>query len=187
MQGYLKYFFHNPKSTLPIPDIENNLGKGNKTEYHLIGNGFAAENWVKPCQQHIIKKADIGDLIFWITKNLHRGSQEFDDQFIVGYLSVERIIPRLSISNEWISVYGKANLFSFEDSIKVKDIYRRNLNRGDLSKLNKLSKNETLSFLDHFSDKESIYDYCLEEVSSLFDEQTCVENCSFKQYCEVIV
>ncbi|MBR9703326.1 hypothetical protein GOV10_04775 [Candidatus Woesearchaeota archaeon] len=183
MQGFLKYFFHSPDTNLPIPDVQNMLGYNNKSEYHLIGQGLAAENWVKTCQQHTIKLAKEGDVLFWLTKNRHRPSPQFNDQYIIGYLSVEQIILRSNTEKSWTSVLGQGNLFSFTDAISIKDIYGYNLSRGHISKYKRLEGEQTAAFLEHFAQKENIYEKCLEAIVARADEKTCFEGCELKDVC----
>ncbi|MCA9478167.1 MAG: hypothetical protein KC535_03415 [Nanoarchaeota archaeon] len=192
MQGYLKYFFHSPASLLPIPDVSNLQKHNHKSEYHLVGDGLAAENWVKTCRQDLMKQIarEEGTHLFWVTKCKNRFLPEYGDQYIVGFLEVEgaleREIPGKGKGPVWgTTILGRAHLFDFTDGVKIKDIYGFNLSRGHLSKYRKLDDSLTLELVDHFSSKENRYESCLQEVIRLDTGlDTCFSGCSLENLCK---
>jgi len=124
LKGRVHYFYHSPSSTLPIRDAGGEETK-HVTEPHIE---VEAEGFFAPCAyeniEPFIENYDEGYL-FFITTCRNKDLKEYhDNQYIVGYLKKEKILPRkgpYERHREWNCVMGKMKFYRFEDAILVND------------------------------------------------------------------
>lgn len=196
-EGMIQYFYHSPSSELPIRDVLNELKKSHKTEPHIE---IGAENFLNPCYQPNIKKfaKSNAKYLFLITTCRNRNkklNKLFGKQFIVGYIIKEKIFK---IDNR-LFVKGKTFIYSFDDSILVRDLFGKNFaqseNKGKTLSLNRdifIDPQKTNKILEHFKNKTNILDKCIEEIIKLdhknpVDKKTCEVlkglGCEFQKEC----
>ena len=184
--GMFQYYFSDKYSKLPIRDVNNTCGEGNKTEPHLE---IGAENYIKTCTQNKISDAIKRGLkyLFLVTQCRNKELKDFfGKQFIVGYIQIEESIPRIDKKGKpfW-AIRGQSKVFDYKDAICIPDLFGRNLNRGDLSK--KIDEKQTREFLDHFKDKQDITQEWVDEVNRVDVNQiTCIGagNCAHCAQCK---
>lgn len=114
--GRLQFFYHCPKSPLPVRDVLGIQGHGRKTEPHIEKR---AENYCQEC----VPKNIIGFLkseekyLFLFTTC--RNSCFYNKRFIVGYIRKDRAILRKDPGRRWWSVQGVTKLVSFNDAYRL--------------------------------------------------------------------
>lgn len=184
-KGMVQYFYHSPSSRLPIRDVLNEQGKGHKTEPHIE---IGAENFCAPCYQNNIKKFVEKKLshLFFITtckneevnKKYGRGAK----QFIVGYIVKSEV---LTIDGR-VCVKGPTCIYSFEDSILVKDLFGFNFDRSRLYEKPFVNETQTEKILKHFNTRDNIINECIKEIKHKDkSNKTCTygDKCKFRKDC----
>src|SRR6266851_7511091 len=83
--GVFQYFYHCKGEHLPIRDILNTQGQGNKTEPHYEN---LTENWCGKCMSARIKSANRRGLeyLFLATRYLKPGHPKHGKRMVVGFL-----------------------------------------------------------------------------------------------------
>lgn len=175
--GILQFFFHSPESDLPVRDIIHK----HKTEPHIE---IGAENYISCCYQPNLKQfvEKNEKYLFLITtcKNKEQ-NRKLDEmfgkqthQFIVGYIM--RDTPVQSINGKGkkhICIKGKPYIYSFEDSVRVKEIFGKNYSRVGNEKTYSLlrdshvDKDKTEKILTRFKGRDNILDKCIEKIKQL--------------------
>jgi len=190
--GMIQYFYHCPDSDLPIRDVLNKQKQGHKTEPHIE---IGAENYIAKCYQPNIKKfvCSSDKYLFLITtcKNIEinkKIGKNKTNQFIVGYIIKE---DAFEIDGH-TCVRGSTFIYSFEDSILVKDLFGWNFSRRELLNKPFVDEQKTREILMHFGSKESILEECIKKIIELDkrnskDKKTCRVlrglECKFKEEC----
>lgn len=200
-KGRIQYFYHSPSSKLPVRDILNEHGKEHKTEPHIE---IGAENYISCCYQSNIKNFVKSNekYLFLVTtcrnKNKNKELNEKTDekktnQFIVGYIIKEKAFD----TGGHICIRGSTFIYSFDDSIPVKDICGKNFSRSEnkgktlsLSRDVFVDNQKTERILKHFDKKTNIFSKCIEEIKKLDarnpkkEDKTCLvlrgKKCSFQ-------
>ncbi len=169
-KGMIQYFYHSPSSELPVRDILEKL----KTEPHIE---IGAENYLAKCYP----------------TNIRKFGKNKTNQFIVGYIVKEKAFD----TGGHICVRGSTFIYSFDDSIPVKDIFGKNFaqseNKGKTLSLSRdvfVDNQKTERILKHFEKKTNILSKCIEEIKKLDaknpkkEDKTCLvlreEKCSFQ-------
>lgn len=194
-KGMVQYFYHSPDSKLPVRDIFERQ----KPEPHIE---IGAENYLSKCYQPNIKEFVRRDMkcLFLITtcknkeinKKINRKfGKNKTNQFIVGYIVKKEDF----ITGGHICIMGKTFIYSFDDSILVKNIFDKNFaqseNKGKTLSLCRdvfLDNKKTEKILKHFKKKTNILSKCIEEIKKLDarnqKEKTCLvlrgEKCRFQ-------
>lgn len=191
-KGMIQYFYHSPFSKLPIRDVLQD----HKTEPHIE---IGAENFLNPCYQPNIKKfADNKNkYLFLITtcrnKEINKVfGKNKTNQFIVGYIIKNGI---LKIDEKRYCIKGQTFIYSFDDSILVKDIFDKNFarseNKGKTLSLRRdvlVDGQKTNDILMHFKNRTNILKECIKEIIEFDkDKKTCKVSkgleCEFKEEC----
>jgi len=179
-KGRLKFFYHYSKSELPIRNVYAKGKNGLKTEPHIE---IGVENYWNRCYQDYLQNAIVNNekYIFWMTTCRNRELPEHKKRMIVGYLVLQE---SKEIAEDRSFFKGKAHLFSFEDSIQVKDLGYTEFPRKKL-----VDEENTKKILKHFKDKQNIVEECVKEIKSKDPEnKTCHRitkgvDCQFKDEC----
>lgn len=111
--GRLHFFYHCPKSELPIRDVLGIEHEGYATEPHIEK---CAENYCWPCDQMNIwgfLKSEEKYLFLFTTG---RNAQFYNRRFIVGYIKKRTAFFRKGHGRTWWSVQGATKLVSFDDA-----------------------------------------------------------------------
>jgi len=182
--GMVKYFYHSPSSSLPIRDVlgEYNDKNSCKTEPHIE---IGAENFLKKCYQPNIKKFIQEDkkYLFLVTTCRHKKIEQYNKQYIIGYIENEESIDR----ETHVCVQGSTNIYSFSDSILVRDVFEwNNFDRPKLLHKPYVDNKKTQLILKHFKNSENIILECIEEIKRLdWENKTCVgkELCDYSKSC----
>jgi hypothetical protein len=174
-----------PSSKLPIRDVLNEQHAGHKTEPHIE---IGAENFCVECYQKNIKKFVERKLNYLflitacknreVTKKYGGGTK----QFIVGYIIKGEV---LDIERR-VCVKGPTYIYSFEDSILVRDLFGFNFDRFKLLKNPFVNKFQTEKILEHFRTRENILNKCIKEIKDKDKSNvTCKygEQCKFRRKC----
>ena len=184
-KGMVQYFYHSPSSKFPIRDVLNEQRKGYKTEPHIE---IGAENFCVECYQNNIKKFVERKLnyLFLITtcknKEVNKKYGSGTNQFIVGYIIKSEV---LNIEGH-VCVKGPTYIYSFEDSILVKDIFGFNFDRSRLLKNPFVNETQTEKILKHFQIRDNILNECIKEIKDKDKRnKTCKygEKCKFRNEC----
>lgn len=160
-RGRLQFFFHSPRSTLPVRDVTNEQGYGKKTEPFLEAN---AENYCSNCYQknNIIPFINSDERYLFLQTTCRNPDLPMSgERFIVGYLEKEYILDMGS----HMAVKGPISLFRFEDAYPGADLNCKT----DKPRVYKLNTGETEAVLDHFAGREDVFQQCLEETLRLKD------------------
>jgi hypothetical protein len=179
-KGRLKFFYHCPESELPIRNVTDNDKNGLKTEPHIE---IGVENYLNRCYQDYLQDAIDNNekYIFWMTTCRNSKLPEYNERRIIGYLVLQE---SKEIDEDRFYFKGKAHIFSFEDSIQVKDL-------GYFAKPRKqlVEEENSKKILDHFKDKKNIVKECVKEIKKMDPEnKTCYRvtydfDCKFKDEC----
>lgn len=190
-KGRIQYFYHSPLSELPVRDVSNEQGEGHKSEPHIE---IGAENYMAECYQPNIKKFVNSSerYLFLVTTCRNKEINEIfgknkTNQFIVGYIIKEKVL-KINGYNGYICVKGPTFIYSFEDSILVKDLFEWNFSRSQLlSDSKRIVDNwKTKQILEHFKGKDSILQDCVEEIKRLdMKDKTCLgkDKCQYQNEC----
>jgi hypothetical protein len=184
-ESMVQFFYHLPSSKLPIRDVLGEQHAGHKTEPHIE---IGAENFCVECYQKNIKKFVEKKLnyLFLITtcknKEVNRKYGKGTKQFIVGYIIKDEV---LDIDSR-VCVKGPTHIYSFEDSILVRDLFRFNFDRSKLLKNPFVDKFQTRKILEHFRTRENILNECIKEIRGKDKSNvTCKygAQCKFRRKC----
>lgn len=156
-KGRLQFFFHCPKSLLPIRDV---VGR-KKKEPHIEEN---AENYCKKCYQNNI----IGFLksrekyLFLFTRCASRESalRKFHgERLIVGYITKERWLPRNDYHH--FAVQGFTKIVPFEDAFPLS----RFGPRARHWRMKTFDERETAIIFEHLAAAKNIRAECIREIN----------------------
>jgi len=193
-KGRLQYFYHSPRSDLPIRDVLNDQKQGNKTEPHIE---IGAENYWNACYQSNNIKPFIDSnekYLFLFTNCMNKQLPEFfNKQFIVGYIKKgtfgDSPVNQTTSCNQKVSeshlfVKGETFLYDFKDALPLTAI-------GLEKRVRKKNVDETNTkiILNHFKGKKNILKDCVKEIKTLDKENiTCLrvysnKNCLYKDDC----
>lgn len=194
-EGMVQYFYHSPDSKLPVRDIFEKQ----KSEPHIE---IGAENYLLECYQRNIKEFVRRDMkyLFLITTcknkeinkeiNIKFGKNK-TNQFIVGIIVKKEDFG----TGGHICIRGCTFIYSFDDSILVKDIFDKNFaqseNKGKTLSLCRdvfVNNQKINKILKHFKKKTNILNECIKEIKKLDarnpKEKTCLvlrgEKCRFQ-------
>ena len=163
-KGRLQFFFHSPESELPIRDVTNEQGKGQKTEPYLEAQ---AENFCSECYQknNILPFLKSRERYLFLQTTCRNPSMEASGKrFVVGYLEKELALDMGS----HIAVKGPISLYSFDDGYPGSELDCNT----DFPRQYKLNTGETRRVLNHFEEAgaEDIFEECLEATIELENE-----------------
>lgn len=158
-RGRAQYFFHAEDQVLPIRDILDKSGYGNKLEPCIERK---AENYCIKCVPGNIgrgfAKRDSERYLFLFTRCRNESLEQYWTQYYVGYIEKQRI---LDIDGR-TAVQGPMKLVSFEDAVPLGDVHN-----PDTRNQKKLDEDKTKTIYEKLSGKENIYNDCLEKVEQL--------------------
>ncbi|WP_154020460.1 hypothetical protein [Halorubrum halophilum] len=157
-RGRAQYFYHNEGNNLPVRDVTNTQGEGNKPEPCIERK---AENYCTGCiNWNISSFANDDDerYLFLFTRVRNSSLQQNGEQFYIGYIDKRR---KLGINGR-TAVQGLIKLVSFEDACPLSLV-------GSPDTLNqkRLNEEKTQKVLSYLNDAENIYHDCIEEVERL--------------------
>jgi hypothetical protein len=180
-EGMVQYFYHSPASQLPIRDVLNQQGAGNKHEPHIEAG---AENLLDSCYQRNVARFAQGerDYLFLVTRCANPVLKlQYRNQYVVGYIKKQEVGERQGR----VFVRGDTKLFSFLDSPQVLDIFGFNFSRLHLNQRPYVDSEKTSRILDSFSGKTNILEDCIHEIDILdFTGITCHPDiCGFADEC----
>lgn len=158
-RGRLQFFYHSPLTELPVRDVTNEHGKGNKTEPYLERQ---AENYCSECYQgnNIVPFLEKPEkYLFLFTTCRASELDEFGNRYIVGYIEKERALQ----VDGHKAVQGPTSLYRFEDAYPLRRLHGNPKSIRMLC----LSKEQTTRVLNHFEGADNIYDECLAKVEEL--------------------
>lgn len=155
--GRLQFFYHSPRSRLPVRDVLNGQGQGYKTEPHIEKN---AENHCRKCVQRNVQGflRSRERYLFLFTRSMNRQIKHSGRLSVVGYIVKEDYEFR---PGRFYAVSGETRLFSFEDAYPL----RSDANPRHMKKT--LGRVETGRILDHFDGKRNILNICIAQVREL--------------------
>lgn len=149
--GRLQFFYHCPKSLLPVRDILAIQRKGRKTEPHIEK---CAENYCQKCVQDYIVGFLRSEEKYLFLLTTCRNASLYNKRFIVGYIRRDRALFCKGHGKSWWSVQGFIKLVSFEEAYLLdhsvggphyKTIRRSLLDEGQTAKvLAKLQKGRNI-------------------------------------------
>jgi len=187
--GRIQFFYHNPKSDIPIRDVCNEQGFGHKTEPHLEIN---AENYLSSCRQTNIK-AHLGKeeekYLFLVTtcKNRHL-EKHFGSQYIVGFIRKGEVLTILGEDgNERKAIRGETVLVSFADAIPYSEVLSDRFTPVRL-----VDEETTRVLVTRLRGAKNIVDDCVREINRYDDEnpknkKSCLilrgDRCQFRDSC----
>ncbi len=180
LKNIVQYFYQSPSSELPVRDVKGEITRV-KTEPHIE---IGAENFLKSCYQKNIRNfvKRKGEYLFLITKCQNKNLEQFNKQFLVGYIKKEQ---ELNIEDR-VCIKGKTKLVSFEDSILINNIFEwQSFDRISLLHKPYVNEERTNKILDHFEGCENIIKRCIDEIKYLdLENKTCIgAKCSYKNEC----
>jgi len=180
-EGMVQYFYHSPDSRLPIRDVLNRQGMGNKHEPHIEAG---AENLLDSCYQPSIAGFARGqrEYLFLITRCANPNIPQFyDKQYVVGYIHKQEVGQR----EGRVFVRGDTKLFSFSDSVPVFDLFGWNFNRPRLLAFRYVDSGKTSEIMNSFSGKRNVLEECIHEIDIIdFMGITCHPDiCGFSETC----
>lgn len=183
--GMVQYLYHSPSSELPIRDISEKQ----KPEPHIE---IGAENYIAECYQSNIRKFAESDMkyLFLVTtcrnKNMNKKlnkktGEKKTNQFIVGYIVKDPKLKSFYIHGH-VCIRGRTYIYSFDDSILVKDIFGKNFaqseNKGKTKSLSRdvfVDNPKTEKILKHLEKGTNILSECIDEIKKLDTEnKTCL-------------
>jgi hypothetical protein len=162
--GRLHFFFHCPKSPLPVRDVLGIEHHGTATEPHIEK---CAENYCQQClQQNIVGflKSEEKYLFLFTTC---RNGERYGKRFLVGYITKREAFFCTGHGESWWSVQGVTKLVSFEDAYlldrPIGGPYYKTI------KFRKLDDGQTAKVLAKLGKGRSILDKCKAEIKRLLD------------------
>jgi len=166
--GRLQFFYHSPDSELPVRDVLNKHGKGNKTEPHLEKS---AENYCAPCLQKNIRGfLNSSEKYLFLFTRRSRGSDR--NRYVVGYLTKERRLRRFHRDENGRekphdAVKGPIKLVLFSEAFLLKNLTGLSESAAARLRFKKLNKVQTTELLEWFKKGRDIFRECLLEVCQL--------------------
>lgn len=157
-RGRAQYFYHHAGSDLPVRDVTDTRGEGNKPEPCIERK---AENYCTACINWNISsfaKDDSERYLFLFTRVHNSDLKRDGEQFYVGYIDKRR---KLDIDGR-TAVQGPTKLVSFEDACPLSLV-----GSPDTRNQKGLNEEKTQKVLSYLSDAENIYHECVEEVERL--------------------
>lgn len=160
-RGRLQFFYHSPRSKLPVRDVTNEQGKGHKTEPYIEKQ---AENYCNACYQgnNIIPFLKSSErYLFLFTTCRNPDLDENGSRYIVGYIEKDRA---LRVGSHY-AVQGPVSLYRFQDAFPLHRIHE---NPMDVRTL-KVNGHQTNQIIRHFNreEVEDVFPECLDEVERL--------------------
>ncbi len=158
--GMVQFFYHSPSSTLPIRDVLGEMKRGMKTEPHIE---IGAENYWARCYPRNIKKLAEGNekYLFLVTTCRNKTIKEhYGNQYIVGYIIKKEFMDR----GGFYCVKGPTRLFSFNNSVKVTELFPQNFDQVRFSHNPNVNKSKTQKILKRFKYKRNILKQCVQEI-----------------------
>lgn len=154
--GRLQFFYHSPRSKLPVRDVMGDQGHCDKTEPHIERN---AENFCNKCWQQNIRGFVEGPqkYLFLFTRCMNRQMKQFGKLFVVGYIVKEDCKFR---PGRFYAVSGRTRLYSFENAFRLRNANPRHAQRI-------LGGAKTRRMLDHFDGRKNIRKECVERIRKL--------------------
>lgn len=155
--GRLHFFYHSPRSKLPVRDILNDQGQGYKTEPHIETK---SENYCQECIQQNIRAflRSPQKYLFLYTKCRGEKSNHSGKLYVVGYIVKQRCELR---HGRFYAVSGETKLYSFDDAYPLKS-------DGNPRHVKKIcDRIKTGRILDHFEGRRNILNQCVAEVQKL--------------------
>ena len=157
-RGRAQFFFHHRGNDLPVRDVTNTQGEGDKVEPCIERK---AENYCSKCIQGNISSftEDSSErYLFLFTRVRNSELQQDGEQFYIGYIDKRR---KLDIDGR-TAVQGSIKLVSFEDACPLSLV-----GSPDTRNQKRLNEEQTQEVLAYLNDAENIYDECVEEVERL--------------------
>jgi hypothetical protein len=156
--GALSSFFHHRGNDLPVRDVPDSQGRGNKPEPCIERK---AENYCAKCIPGNISSFANDDSERYLrlfTRVRNSELQEDGEQFYIGYIDKRR---KLDI--RWPNRRpGPDQTLSFEDACPLALV-----GSPDTRNQKRLNEEQTQKVLSYLSDAENIYHECVEEVKRL--------------------
>lgn len=166
--GRLQFFFHSPISKLPVRDVTDEQGRGQKTEPHLEKR---AENYVSECyQKNIVSFLNSSEkylFLFTTCRNRNLGPPFYGRRFIIGYIVKKRALRRPNGAGHHYAVQGKTRIYSFEDALPLDSVVGETATHVRMRIFN---ENETGIVLRHFARRRNILIRCAAEIDRLKGE-----------------
>lgn len=159
-RGRAQFFFHHRGNDLPVRDVTDTQGEGNKPEPCIERK---AENYCTNCVNWSISSFADDDrerYLLLFTRVRNSELPENGDQFYVGYIDKRR---KLDIYGR-TAVQGPIKLVSFGDACPLSLV-----GSPDTRNQKRLNEEKTQKVLSYLNDAENIYDECVEEVERLED------------------
>lgn len=155
--GRLQFFYHSPRSKLPVRDVRDDQHQGHKTEPHIEKR---AENYCQECIKRNIRKLleSAERYLFIFTRCTNEASHHFGKLHVVGYIVKQGYELR---PGGFYAVKGETKLYSFNDS------YPLDSTRNPRHYKKQCNRRMTLRILDHFEGKTNILNQCLSEIKRL--------------------
>lgn len=153
-----QFFFHHRGNDLPVRDVMDTQGRGNKPEPCIERK---AENYCTKCIPGNISSFADDDserYLLLFTRVRNSELQQDGEQFYVGYIDKRR---KLDIDGR-TAVQGPIKLVPFEDACPLSLV-----GSPDTRNQKRLNEEQTQEVLAHLSDAENIYHECVEEVERL--------------------
>lgn len=159
-KGRLHFFYHSPRSKLPVRDILNDQNEDYKTEPYIEKN---AENYCCECNQANIRGFlnSSEKYLFLFTTCRNEQSKHLGKVYIVGYIEKSRYEFR---PGGFYAAIGPLKLFSFDHAYYLGKSRSDNNPRQMQKKLNRA---KTRQILDQFEGKKDILGQCRTEVERL--------------------
>lgn len=157
-RGRAQYFFHHRGNELPVRDITDTQGEGNKPEPCIERK---AENYCTECipgNTSSFANDDSERYLLLFTRVRNSELQENGEQFYVGYIDKRR---KLNIDGR-TAVQGPIKLVSFEDACPLSLV-----GSPDTRNQKTLNEEKTQKVLSYLNDAENIYHKCVDEVERL--------------------
>jgi hypothetical protein len=157
-RGRAQFFFHNRGNDLPVRDVMDTQGRGNKPEPCIERK---AENYCTKCIPGNISSFADDDserYLLLFTRVRNSELQENGEQFYVGYIDKRR---KLDIDGR-TAVQGPIKLVSFEGACPLSLV-----GSPDTRNQKRLNEEKTQKVLFYLNDAENIYHECVEEVEKL--------------------
>lgn len=192
-KGRLQFFFHSPSSKLPIRDVCNEQGSGNKTEPHIE---IGAENYINLCyHKNIISFLESKEkylFLFTTCKCESLGQRYYDKRFIIGYIEKPQDPHKGFIyRKDHYAARGRTNLYSFEDACSLEKLLPSHRNPKGI-RIKKLTCDETRQLLNHFEGKTKRFSECIKEIMRIdVENKTCLlterRECNYQTECLIDV
>jgi len=187
--GVMQFFYHCKDQILPIRDILNTNGKGNKTEPHYEN---LTENWCNKCMNPRIRSVNSKqlDYLFLFTKYQYSNHKYYNKYFIVGYLKRADSKRFLELND---TLRSDVNLFDLDDPnscgffagdkrqsifVSINDAYLIKDMQNPRHYPWLVSKSETKVIIKHFENKKNIISELVLLAKKLTKKKGSNESCS---------